>query len=168
MAVPECNDVRSLQHALACPVCKGRLDFSPNVISCTACGLVFDQPQDDYLNLLPRHLLENDQSNWDIRQQEMEGWYRDLTHQKWAVGCFKNDYGPYSSLLATLTGTVLDIGGGNGIIRHYIPESVRYITIEPSLEWFGKEWGVIAGAFPCLNVRPCFIRGVGEYLPFTA
>jgi len=169
MAVPERDDIESLQHFFVCPVCKGRLYFSPTVVSCAVCGLAFVQSQHDCLDLLPDGVTDNDRSDWGPRQQGMEEWYRDLlTHQQWAVDCFSHDYHPYSSLLATLTGAVLDIGGGNGIVRHYLPESTRYIVIEPSLTWLGKEWETMAGTFPCVKARPWFVRGVGEYLPFPA
>jgi SAM-dependent methyltransferase len=162
-------DMRFLRHLCVCPVCKGGLSFSGDVISCVACGREFAQSRRDSLNLLPAELMRHDQSNWDARQQEMEEWYRELiTHKQWAVECFSHDYGPFSSLLARLTGTILDLGGGNGIVRHYLPQSTRYIAIDPSVTWLGNEWGAIAETFPCLRARPCFIRGVGEYLPFPA
>src|SRR5688572_7222268 len=130
MAVCERADVMSLRHLLVCPLCKGRLHFSREMISCVSCDLELAQSRNNYIDLLPGNFLENDRTGWKFRQQEMERWYEDLIgHPKWAIQCFINDYTAYESLLGTLTGTVLDIGGGNGIIRHYLPESVYYICI---------------------------------------
>jgi SAM-dependent methyltransferase len=167
MAVSESNDIKSLRHLLVCPLCKGTLRFSPKIISCVSCGLELVQSRHDCIDLLPSNLVENDRSGWKFRQQEMERWYQELiAHPNWAIQCFIDDYTSYTSLLTTLTGRVLDIGGGNGIIRHYLPESVYYITIDPSIEWFGNRWGQIAECLPLLKTPPLFIRGIGEYLPF--
>ncbi|MDQ4077911.1 MAG: class I SAM-dependent methyltransferase [Chloroflexota bacterium] len=99
----------------------------------------------------------------------MEEWYDDLiTHSAHARDCFLSDYTPFTSFLATLEGTVLDIGGGIGIVRHYLPDGIRYITVEPSLSWLSMEWTPLAEYFPCLCSEPSFVRGVGEYLPFAS
>jgi SAM-dependent methyltransferase len=97
----------------------------------------------------------------------MEKWYRDLiADPTQASHCFAHDYTPYASLLATLSGCILDVGGGNGIVRHFLPNADQYIVIDPSTDWLGVEWTYLAERFPCLKTRPCFVRGVGEYLPF--
>jgi SAM-dependent methyltransferase len=83
-----------------------------------------------------------------------------------AYECFAHDYQPYAPLLATLSGDVIDIGGGNGIVRHYLPEGTRYIVIDPSIDWLGTDWQSLVERFPCLKTPPCFVRGIGEYLPF--
>jgi SAM-dependent methyltransferase len=167
MAVSENDDIKSLRHLLICPLCKGALHFSLEMISCLSCGLELMQSRNDFIDLLPNNLLDNDRSGWELRQQQMEKWYQELVaHPDWAIQCFINDYTSYSSLLSTLTGTVLDIGGGNGVIRNYLPESVYYISIDPSMEWFGNRWEPIAESLPCLKTPPLFVRGIGEYLPF--
>ena len=167
MTVSDSDDIKSLQHLLVCPLCKGTLHFSPAMISCVSCGLELIQSRNDCIDLLPGNFLENDRSGWKYRQQQMEKWYQELVaHADWAIQCFIDDYTSYSSLLSTLTGTVLDIGGGNGVIRHYLSESVYYISIDPSMEWFGNRWGLIAESLPCLKTPPLFIRGIGECLPF--
>jgi len=113
--------------------------------------------------------VTGDDSTWTTRQQEMEAWYQHLiARPRRAVRCFTDDYGPYSSLLHNLSGTVLDIGGGNGILRHYLRDDVRYIVLDPSVEWLRSEWAALANGFPCLKTKPPFIQGVGEYLPFAA
>jgi SAM-dependent methyltransferase len=158
---------KSLQHLLVCPLCKGTLDFSPEMISCVSCSLELVQSRHNCIDLLPDNVLDNDRSGWRSRQQEMEMWYQELVADpKLAIQSFIDDYTSYASLLATLTGKVLDIGGGNGVIRHYLPESVYYISIDPSMEWFGNRWGAIVESLPCLKTPPLFIRGIGEYLPF--
>lgn len=169
--MPEAHTAQPLAQVrplLVCPVCKGQLAFTTSLITCVACGEQFVQTSDEYCNLLPAALRQAEESHWGERQVEMEAWYRGLlADQAEAVYCFKHDYTPYAPLLATLSGRVLDVGGGNGIVRHYLPNVAHYISLDPSLDWLRADWASLAGAFPCLRTQPDFVRGVGEYLPFT-
>jgi ubiquinone/menaquinone biosynthesis C-methylase UbiE len=99
----------------------------------------------------------------------METWYKDLiANPKRAHDCFVHDYNPIASILATLSGMVLDVGGGIGLVRHYLPRGTEYIVIDPSLQWLMAEWSSLSEHFPCLKNLPNFVRGIGEYLPFPA
>jgi SAM-dependent methyltransferase len=99
----------------------------------------------------------------------MEAWYSGLiASPATANNCFVKDYAPYAPLLSTLSGDVLDLGGGIGIVRDYLPFDTRYTVIDPSLDWLGVEWTSLSERFPSLETLPPFVRGVGEYLPFPA
>ncbi len=148
-------------------MCKGRLRFSSSLIVCTSCGLQFPQNRPDIVDLLPVDLVREDRSEWDCRQRLMEDWYRGFCQRpKRAARCLARDYEPYLPLLRTLTGTVLDIGGGNGVVRHYLAREVEYLTIDPSTDWLDHEWSALGEFFPELHTAPRFVRAVGEYLPF--
>lgn len=154
-----------LKPLLVCPICKGELTHSSGALTCTECREHFPQPSSDWFNLLPAHVLEHDESDWEERQEKMEKWYNDLDTDE-AVHCFTIDYKPYAPLLATLSGRILDLGGGNGVVRHYLPDEAQYVSLDPSLDWLQAEWSSLADAFPCLETPPDFVRGVGEHLPF--
>ena len=97
----------------------------------------------------------------------MEAWYDDLIrHEDRAVHCFTSDYGPFADRLRTFGGTVLDLGGGCGVTRHWLPHGVRYVVLDPSTDWLTLPWATLAHRFPCLAAPPAFVRGVGEHLPF--
>lgn len=161
------NDRALLESLIACPQCGGKLDWVEDALACTACDLRRPQPAEGWLDLLPDHLLSKDETRWEGRQEEMEAWYTDLaTNPQWATWCFEADYGPFAGRLATCSGTVLDLGGGNGVARHYLPPDVRYVVLDPSLDWLRPMWTAIAPSFPCLATPPPFVRGVGEHLPF--
>ena len=102
---------------------------------------------------------------WAARQHEMENWYGELVDAPWSRTCFTNDYGPFRSILESYTGTVLDLGGGAGVTRHYLREDTRYLVVHPSLMWLGAEWATLADEFSCLAAPPAFVRGTGESLP---
>ena len=98
----------------------------------------------------------------------MTEWYRDLLATPAdAAACFEQDYRVYAGILRTLTGRVLDIGGGNGVVRHYLGATVQYIALEPDLAWLDAPWADLADRFACLATPPFFVRGIGERMPFT-
>lgn len=154
----------TLQDLLACPQCGSALTFDPPDIRCTGCGARHPQRRADCLDLMP---IEETLSGveWAARQQEMEKWYVELVDKNWSRSCFTNDYGPFRSILQTYTGTVLDLGGGAGVTRHYLRADVRYVVVDPSLMWLGGEWTTLADQFPSLAAPPAFVRGTGEALP---
>jgi SAM-dependent methyltransferase len=165
MSISPADGARSL---LACPLCKSGLALAPGLFRCVSCGEPFPQGRDDCIDLFPERVW-NDRTRWEERQREMEESYRELmADPAEAILGYRSDYGPYGPLLSRYDGLVLDVGGGNGVARHYLPAEARYVVLEPSLEWLAPEWSGIAHAFPCLSQRPCFIRGTGEYLPFGA
>ena len=98
----------------------------------------------------------------------MEEWYLDFINQSWASDELAKDYAPYAPWLANLHGMILDLGGGVGVVRHYLPKNATYINVEPSLVWLRPEWGRLADRFPCVKTGHFVVRGIGEYLPFPA
>jgi hypothetical protein len=149
--------------ALVCPACKGPLEVAAQDIHCGACRSRYPQTSADYVDLLPEGLVELDH-DWSQRQAEMEEWYRQLIadpHR--AVGCLYQDYGAFAELLGDLRGSVLDVGGGVGITRSFLPPEASYTVLDPSLEWLGEHWRDIAPSFPALSTKPDFVRGVAEY-----
>jgi SAM-dependent methyltransferase len=109
----------------------------------------------------------DDRPRWNERQTAMTAWYRDLLETPAAAAaCFQRDYRQFAGLLSGLSGRLLDVGGGNGVVRHYLSAHVEYVVLEPELAWLDERWNTLVGRFPCLATPPCFIRGIGEYLPF--
>lgn len=158
----------ALQALLVCPLCKGDLTFSPGLIRCICCLAEFPQTIDGILNLMPHNPLVEEAANWQRRQLAMEQWYDQLAaNPAEAYYCFTHDYAPYAPILAELSGSVLDIGGGNGIVRQFLSKDTKYVVIDPSLDWLDPKWLTIADKFPCLETKLNFIRGLGEYLPFA-
>jgi SAM-dependent methyltransferase len=163
------SDVSTLQEMLVCSVCKGPLATSARGLACAACQAEYPRLAGGLVDMMPRGWGAGEEAGWAARQQEMEEWYRGLIGEAaTAVQCFNADYRPFVPLLATRSGSILDIGGGNGVARHFLPHSTDYTVIDPSLDWLGSEWHAIANTFPCLENRPNFVRGVGEHLPFAA
>jgi SAM-dependent methyltransferase len=156
---------------LVCPMCKGELEHSADVIACRTCGARFFQADPAFVNLLPDQLAAYSptEAGWSARQEEMNAWYENLiSAPSNAVKCFDNDYSPYAPIFAQLRGRVIDIGGGAGVSRHYLPNASSYVVVDPSLTWLAADWRTISQSFPCMERAPRFIRALGEYLPFPA
>jgi SAM-dependent methyltransferase len=153
---------------LACPVCRGSLaPAGADVLACSDCGRRWPE-RDGWLDFVTGAELPLD-DHWAQRQQSMEGWYENLiTASDQAEECYRHDYEPLAPLLHGLRGLVLDVGGGNGIVRQYLAPDVQYIDIDPSLEWLRPDWLQVAAFFPALTSPITFVRGVGERLPFRS
>jgi SAM-dependent methyltransferase len=154
----------ALQDLVACPRCGSALAFDPPDIRCVGCDARHPQQRDDCLDLMPSDEAPSGDA-WAARQQEMETWYREMVATDWSRACFTNDYSPFHSILGAYTGTVLDLGGGAGVTRHYLRAGTRYVVVDPSLMWLDAEWATLADEFSCLATPPAFVRGTGEALP---
>jgi ubiquinone/menaquinone biosynthesis C-methylase UbiE len=96
-----------------------------------------------------------------------EDWHRALAEDpEEAVKNFEFAYGMIAWALRPLRGLVLDIGGGTGVAREYLDDSVEYVNIDPSRVWLSETWDRLATRFPKLLEPMAFVRGVGEQLPF--
>ncbi|MCH6234049.1 class I SAM-dependent methyltransferase [Cognataquiflexum rubidum] len=104
---------------------------------------------------------------WKERQEEMEQWYKDLIPDiDSTVSILKHDYLPLGQYFSKLIGHILDIGGGVGLVRQYLLNDSKLIVVDPSLDWLGSDWSQLSKTFPCLEKRPDFVLGLGEYLMF--
>lgn len=150
---------------LACPACRGALAAAVGALECRGCRAPFPQG-DPWLDLRPSARWHAADPTWAERQGQMETAYRDLiadpVHARLA---YQYDFGPFAAVLAEWRGRVLDIGGGNGLVRHVLPPACEYISIDPGVAWLGAAWNEVADAFPCLREPLAFVRGVGEQLP---
>ena len=153
---------------LACPLCREPLrpDGAPALV-CEGCGRRWGERR-GWLDFATDAEIPLD-DHWARRQQSMEAWYENLiTVSDQAEQCYRHDYEPLAPLLRELRGLVLDVGGGNGIVRQYLAPDVRYIDLDPSLEWLRDDWLEVASFFPALSSPITFVRGVGERLPFRS
>jgi SAM-dependent methyltransferase len=150
---------------VVCPLCKQRL-VTDGDLRCSACGHRFPQSDPRWIDLLPDAWATRFE-HWSARQREMEQAYDELAadsaHARLA---YHNDLDGYGGYLERCSGRVLDVGGGYGLVRHYLPAATDYLVLDPSTSWFAQPWREIADAFPCLSTPPPFVRGVAEWLPF--
>lgn len=151
---------------LACPDCGGRLEPGPDLgVVCGSCGRRWRETQ-GWLDFRPTDVGLGE--DWRRRQSSMEAWYGNLiTASDQAEHCWRHDYDPLAEILGGLRGRVLDVGGGNGVVRQYLAEPAGYVVVDPSPEWLRGDWLKLAESFPALLSPLTFVLGVGERLPFA-
>jgi SAM-dependent methyltransferase len=104
--------------------------------------------------------------DWADRQSEMEDWYRQFSRRDDAAEALAHDYRPYTGFLKSLSGSVLDIGGGAGFAARYINPTTEYVVVDPSPMWAGEEWAALSQKLSTTGPELLFVIGVGEDPPF--
>jgi len=105
---------------------------------------------------------------WQRQQREMIDQYDELAaDREHALLAFRNDFDPLAPVLETLRGRVIDVGGGQGLVRHWLPDPEQYVVVDPETAWLDQPWQQLADAFPCLEREPSFVRAVAERLPLA-
>jgi uncharacterized protein YbaR (Trm112 family)/ubiquinone/menaquinone biosynthesis C-methylase UbiE len=166
---------------LACPECK---NFSVEVkscltkhneiikgeISCSSCHREYTI-NEGIPNMLPDKLRlqkiakESSWQEWRKRlslfKQRIKGWTKEDSRKTIPI---------YDALLRNfcpIKGAALEIGCGNGVVRHFLNRNVEYWGIDPEKDWILHPLHSFAqDIFPCLKEPFPYIQGVGEYLPF--
>jgi SAM-dependent methyltransferase len=160
-------DVRNRIGWLVCPVCKKQLQSSNTALACVGCRREWPQTT-NFADVFVDDLLTPARSEWAQRQGIMGASYRDLiADPSHAARAYHYDFESYVAHLTAYSGRVLDIGGGNGLVRHFLAPGVDYISLDPSIEWLEESWDVLGKDFPCLHQPIQFVRGVAEYIPFA-
>ncbi len=166
---------------LACPECK---NFSMELkssslennkiikgeIVCPRCHRQY--PINDGIpNMLPDELRlkkipkESIWQEWGKRlgsyRHRMRGWTEENSRS--IVPVYKESF----SYFNPIRGSVLEIGCGNGVVRHFLKRDVEYWGTDPDKDWILYPlYSYTRDIFPCLNEPFPFIQGVGESLPF--
>lgn len=157
---------QSYHSFIVCPACKSKLDFSGDTARCTSCGRSFTRTNGIW-NFMLQTVPENIAHQWQHGQDEFEEWAR----------AFPDDYAGFLKEIDEtreiytdvyqLSGAVLDVGGHDGRLRHYLPSTDGYLVIDPfadAVRALSKRPNLLR-AYAALN-KPCpFVQGVAESLP---
>lgn len=155
-----------LSASLACPRCGVPLGNGLAAGRCPGCLLAFPSPAATSIDL--RGDRDPD-SGWCARQQHMEREYDTLLDDgDHAARAFENDYRTIAGILRECTGRILDVGGGIGVTREWLPADDDYVLLEPSDLWRDRRWLAWSGRFPSLTRPVVHVRAFGEALPFSS
>jgi SAM-dependent methyltransferase len=156
-----------LGSTLRCPACRSRLLAAPDFVACTDCRCRWSRPPGGYVDLRAP-TWNPDAHNWQDRQDETCRYYAALkTTPGKASDAFRSDFRPFAPVLMSYGGSVLDVGGGNGLARAFMSASVHYVSLDPSVEWLADGWDALRDAFACLAAPLTFVQGFAESLPFA-
>jgi ubiquinone/menaquinone biosynthesis C-methylase UbiE len=67
-----------------------------------------------------------------------------------------------------MSGRVLDVGGGAGTVRHFLPEGTEFVSVDPFIDYEKGIGPLKRSAYPCLGHHLNFIAACAEFLPFQA
>jgi SAM-dependent methyltransferase len=154
------------RQVLVCPLCRNALDWQPELLRCRRCARAWPQTDARLVDLMVEDGSPSRRRAWERQQREMIDQYDELVADRpHAVVAFHSDFDPLTPVLEGLRGRVVDVGGGQGLVRHWLPEPEGYLVVDPETAWLGQPWGRLADAFPCLERPPAFVRAVAERLP---
>lgn len=133
-------------------------------LECTTCTRAWPQ-LGAVPDLLPDSLVRAD---WPARQLETTRYYQALLEDpRAAANAFASDFELLRPRLASLHGRLLDVGGGNGLVRDYLPAVTEYVSVDPNPMWLDPSWDALAPWQTCLQSPLQFVRGLAEHLPFA-
>ena len=103
---------------------------------------------------------------YQARLELMEDWYRQLVQMDEREQILLQDYAPHEQYLQSLSGSVIDIGGGAGIAARFLQPDVTYVVADPSEVWDSPDWMDFSRKFRGSGPEPQFVKANGEELPF--
>ena len=168
---------QSFKDILCCPICKALLDLSENQATCKKCGSNYLSRNRirDFRILPPDYCLPSVLKEWRRVQDNYESLpakLAQLTNEEQEevylgeIDSVKEIYTQEFSI----SGKVIDVGGGQGRLRHFLKDDSQYISVDPFLDVFQgiESKPSLMKAYPCLS-NPCnFLCCHAERLPFLA
>lgn len=174
----------TVRNILCCPLCKGDLQGTDSRFVCLSCGIVYlrrtvgngklHESVFDFCIRPPTYCKSAGMAKWSDIQKEFErGDARSkrkdpLEKYLEAIDSIKEIY----TEEFRIKGSVLDVGGHQGKLRHFLSGSdvPLYISVDPYLESFAEidSCPNLLKAYPSLS-QPCnFIACYGENLPLKS
>lgn len=158
----------AMRSLIVCPLCKRALSWTDEVATCSACGQRYPHV-DGVWRMLPQHppFMPNPDHDWHHGQQEFEEFastveeqYDDFLREIDGVREIYTDVYP-------LSGAVLDVGGYDGRLRHFLPAGTRYLDVDPYANAIRdlRARPNLVRAYPALAQPVAFVQGRAERLP---
>jgi SAM-dependent methyltransferase len=104
---------------------------------------------------------------WAERQIATTEYYRELLENPTAAAAaFTADFESIRTSLQPLHGRLLDVGGGNGLVRPWLPAVTSYVSVDPDPAWLEPAWQSLAPWHPIVRQPLQFVYAMAEQLPF--
>lgn len=159
---------------LCCPLCKADLGRCPDAYLCQACGTRYPKNGiSDFRVIGPDYARSVAQAQWAEGQKEFEQFAADVARcdsTEFYLAEIDSVTEIYTQDFPSFYGTLLDVGGGRGTLRHFLNPEMRYLVIDPHINAFdGLELHPnLLKAYPFLT-QPCnFLAGFAEQLPILS
>ena len=162
---------------LCCPICKALLESAENEFLCKQCGSNFLNRNGiwDFRVFPPDYCLPSVLREWRKAQDKYESLpakLAQLTNEEQEEIYFSeiDSVKEIYTQEFNISGKVIDVGGGQGRLRHFLKDSSQYISVDPFLDVFQglESKPSLTKAYPCLS-NPCnFLCCHAERLPFSS
>ena len=160
---------------LCCPICKTSLELAKNQATCKKCGSNYLNRNGiwDFRIISPDYCLPPDLKEWRRVQDNYESLparLAKLTDEEQEKIYFSeiDSVKEIYTQEFNISGKVIDVGGGQGRLRHFLKDDSQYISVDPFLDVFQgiKSKPSLMKAYLCLS-NPCnFLCCHAERLPF--
>lgn len=163
-----------LEAVVACPLCKNCLKLERStcdnegfvkqgVLTCASCNASY-QIANGVPNLLSESKLDG--PNWGQWRITDEQFRTDFlpSHNLAQAKIFKVLLDDFFSRV-DVRGSVLDIGGADGVIRHWLPKEYLYASVDPNAALAYHPFPFFDQLFPRYREPYLFLQGAAEYLP---
>jgi ubiquinone/menaquinone biosynthesis C-methylase UbiE len=172
----------SVIDTLCCPLCKDDLHVLRDSFRCQACGLTYpaktvrtgrDRSEKvfDFRIHRPEYCVPASRKIWQKAQTSYEEFHGSTIAVD-SLQKYRDEIDSVKEIYTEefhLAGRVLDVGGHQGRLRHYLAEDVTlYVAIDPYIGILEKidEQPNLVRAYPCLSEPYNFLAANSEYLPF--
>lgn len=160
---------------LCCPLCKAKIESYLTGYKCYDCGTQFPKRDGipDFRVMGSDYSRSVAQSRWTEGQRGYEQFAVNIARQdsyKFYLAEIDSVVDIYTRDFPSFYGTLLDVGGGIGTLRHFLSPEVSYLVIDPHINAFdGLEFHPnLLKAYPFLT-QPCnFLAGFAERLPLLS
>lgn len=175
---------QKLVNILCCPICKSDLQMKNSGFSCQDCNLLFplteikigeghlEKVYDFRINR-PSYCIPQSKVLWQETQMSYEQ-FSDEFGSRDMLQEYLDEIDSVKEIYTEeyhISGSVLDIGGHQGRLRHFLGNDVDlYVSIDPHIEVFQglDEQPNLLKAYPCLSESCNFLSAHAEYLPFKS
>ena len=165
---------------LRCPLCKSKLVKHNVDFECTQCPLKFYasrvQVSEELAYFAPDFRIKHPRGKsgqyldlWEKGQK----WYEDAELREPSLEHYLAEIDSVKEIYThefNIDGKILDVGGHQGRLRHFLGNEVLYVSIDPfvnALTRLDQRVNLIS-AYPCLKNPQNFIAGYSEFLPFRS
>ena len=173
---------KKLEDMLCCPHCKSDLLLEDELFICRECGLEFIQQSVntgehlehvyDFRISRPDYCIPKNIKQWQDSQRKFE-YYAENIGATDNIQEYINEIDSVKEIYTdeyNISGKILDVGGEQGRLRHFLNRSDFYVNIDVYANAFSglyKKNNLLA-AYPSLK-EPCyFLLANAEYLPFKS
>jgi len=173
---------KKLEGMLCCPHCKSSLVSKDEIFICTECGLEFiqrfvntgknlERVYDFRINK-PDYCIPESTKQWQISQEQFE-YYAERVGEADNIQEYTNEIDSVKEIYTdeyNISGKILDIGGEQGRLRHFLNKSDFYVNIDVYVNAFEELYkrDNLLKAYPSLKEPSYFLLANAEYLPFKS